>query len=743
MAAPALRAEPVTDLRKIVLSEHNACGITHGGALRCAGSNPGTARKSLLLFTRGASTVLPEGVTDVAISSGPLEPHTCAVVKGELFCWGNNETGQLGTGKAGGKLTAPTRSSVVRGVVTSVAVTSGSTCVILSPDGALQCWGRNYNGSIGGGASRDTVLQPITVIASGVTSVAMGVQHTCAVADGGLQCWGLLLFREKTSRTELKPVSIIPPGRGVTAVAAAWHTCVVVRGSLQCWGRNLHGQVGVAEGARVAPTIPTTIVASGVTQVALTDRNTCAVVRGEAYCWGDNDASGQFCTAPSPPSPTPVKLAVPDVPPAGVDAVAVGMNKVCVLTRRPGDARNTLLQCTCRNATPDDPDDLEQAVPGADRGKWLAFGTEGIALAESRPRPVVRRIAPYGLWHGTIGAQPVVVVLSPESCGGGLYYYRKHARDIPLTEKDRARGGTWAEAEDTPAGASWIFSEAAPDSRTLTGEWVSEDGQRRVPIRLELQAPTEATEDGNGKRKYECNAHDQAYDEPRVAQAVQRRKVASRDTVFKGADRSYTYRGVSLLEGNITGFSHPEAARLPRLQQMLADWERRAAAGYYDCARAVAGTAMAPPDFGMGLVPVFWNARLLVLEESSGFFCGGAHPHRGIEAYRVWNLRDDQPVDVDSWISGSSGTQGITSRRLLKLVASRYGRRDDPSGECGGVLEGDVLYLTYPSSSGMVFYPKLSHAARACEEAITIPWAGMRPFLSPKGEKALRELVEK
>jgi hypothetical protein len=340
---------------------------------------------------------------------------------------------------------------------------------------------------------------------------------------------------------------------------------------------------------------------------------------------------------------------------------------------------------------------------------------------------VAQRIAPYGLWHGTIGAQPVVVLLSPEACGEGSYYYRKHARDIPLTEKDRPQGGTRAESEDRPPSASWVFSEGAPDSRALIGEWVSEDGQRRVPIRLELQAPTKATEGRDGKRQYECNAHDLAYEEPRVAQAVQRRKVASKDTVFKDADGSYAYRGVSLLDGSITGFSLPEAARLPRLRQMLADWERQAAAGYHECARNLMYLRPTPDftDFSQCLAPVSWNAGVLVLQDNSSSYCGGAHPNGGVDGYLVWNLRDDQPVDVARWISGGSGSKEITFKLLRKLVASRYGRRDDPGPDsCGSVLDGDVSYLMYPSSAGMVFHPKFHHAARACEEAITIPWAG-------------------
>lgn len=735
-----LHATPVSDLEKIVLSTNHGCGITRGGALRCFGNNSsgelGTEQKLHYSFSKRAVTVLATGVTDVAVSGGPIDNHSCAVVSGTLFCWGSNDSGQLGTGKAGGNIRTPTRSSVVSGVVKSVAVTMGSTCVILAPNGALQCWGNNYEGSVGGGANRKPVLQPITVIPSGVTSVAMGGQHTCAVVDGGLQCWGFLLFKEESFRTELKPISIIPPGQGVTAVAAALHTCVIVKGSLQCWGRNFHNQVGVAEGSRVAPKVPTTIVASGVTQVALTDENTCAVANGKLMCWGSNNAA-QLGTPSSPGSSIPEAVNVPGAPPETIYSIAVG-RQVCVLTGAPVDRKTSLLQCT--NRAPD-PDDVDESEPPPPPGLWSAFGTEGVGFSE--PPLVLQRIAPYGLWQGTLGTQNVMVQLAPKLLCDARYYYRKHLLSIALVEKDRHQGKLWREFQGYDNEASWTFSDLSRDRRTLTGEWVSKDGKRRLPIRLSLLALTPATDDEDGKPRYECHVHDKAFDAPRIARAMQERKVASGDTIFLGADGPYSYRSVAVLGNRIQGFSLINADRTPRLQKMLTDWERDGVAGFHDCAFGFSNRSeTTEPDFSQSLAPQFWNARLLVLEETYSNYCGGAHPNGGVSNYIAWDLLEDRPIEVWKWIQGSDGAGHVSSKRLRKALKDHYGRRNETGeGNCADALEGQEYFLAYPRATGMVFLPSLPHVIQACADEIEVPWAKMRPYLNPAGQQAVKKLI--
>jgi len=298
-------AKEVVDLKTVVLGNSHGCGITHGGALRCFGNNGagqlGIDQKLPYSFARHGLTVLPSGVSNVAIS----DDHTCALVSNSLYCWGSNTYGQLGTGKSGENIRTPTQVFAMSAAVTAIAAGGSTTCAILTPNGTLQCWGRNDLGQVGNGTVSPMVLAPFTVIPSGATAVAVGAQHACAVVDGGLQCWGFLLFKDEGLKTLNRPTSIIAPGQGVTAVAAALHTCVIVKGALQCWGRNFHGQIGVPAGARIALGVPTTIVASGVNAMALSNENTC-LSHMERSSVGDGTTMPSWVLSPPPAAPRPL-----------------------------------------------------------------------------------------------------------------------------------------------------------------------------------------------------------------------------------------------------------------------------------------------------------------------------------------------------------------------------------------------------------------------------------------------------
>ena len=223
------------------------------------------------------------------------ENHTCAVSAGKLHCWGDNSYGQLGAPPEfppGTTFVPPTQVNGLKTPVSAVATHKSHTCAIA--EGALWCFGSNSNGQLGTGTG-SSVLGPVIVpgMDSGTTAISVGNQHTCAIKDSQLFCWGSnsngqLGFDKTKTQTE-SPQLVPGMEKGVTAVAAGdEHTCAIKESALYCWGRSDRGQVGNGTAGTMSNAIdkPILIFASGVTAVSA-GAGTCAVLYGrELKCWG-------------------------------------------------------------------------------------------------------------------------------------------------------------------------------------------------------------------------------------------------------------------------------------------------------------------------------------------------------------------------------------------------------------------------------------------------------------------------
>ena len=154
------------------------------------------------------------------------------------------------------------------GTWTQIASGNGFHCAIRDEglrglgDGNLYCWGRNTHGQVGDGrvGENEDQLEPKEIqvgsTLGGVTAVAAGRHHICAIKTGGdLYCWGLqnhgVLGNGQTSGNQPRPQLIEVGGTagGVTAVAGgSSHTCAIkTGGALYCWGSKEHGKVGHGE----------------------------------------------------------------------------------------------------------------------------------------------------------------------------------------------------------------------------------------------------------------------------------------------------------------------------------------------------------------------------------------------------------------------------------------------------------------------------------------------------------------
>ncbi len=316
----------------ISIGSLHVCGITTAGAAMCWGAQyngelgigpVSPAQMGEIYYSPQSVSGLGSGVQ--AIAAG-LQ-YSCAVVNGAAKCWGRNSDGQLGTGISGDAST-PANVAGLSGGVTRIAASnraggSDHTCAVVG--GSARCWGNNDAGQLGNGQVGGTSSTPVAVtnLAAGVTDIAAGAQHSCAVVNGGVQCWGSAYYGQlgngisETSTRYPTPVAVSGLSSGATAVVAGHDfACALVNGAVKCWGRGEAGQLGHPSWPALSATpLQVSGLENGVTALSAWRDQACAVKDGAVYCWG----SGQ---------PIPLQIYLLD---SGYTGVAAGGEASCAV----------------------------------------------------------------------------------------------------------------------------------------------------------------------------------------------------------------------------------------------------------------------------------------------------------------------------------------------------------------------------------------------------------------------------
>ena len=260
--------------------------------------------------------------------------HTCALLSsGGVKCWGQGVNGQLGIGSYAGKSTPTTLTTLTSGV-TQIVAGAYHNCALLS-SGGVKCWGDNSHGQLGDGTTiTSTTPKAISTLTAGVTQLAAGEMHTCALlSTGGVKCWGYNYFGQLgdgTTASKNIPTDLLTLTSGVTQIAAMGdNTCALLSsGGVKCWGRGDSGQIG--DGGTTAKKTPTILptLTSDVTQIAAGGGHTCALLSsGGVQCWGDN-YFGQIGDGTGENRTTPTALSTLT---SGVTQIATGGNFTCAL----------------------------------------------------------------------------------------------------------------------------------------------------------------------------------------------------------------------------------------------------------------------------------------------------------------------------------------------------------------------------------------------------------------------------
>lgn len=293
---PALMAPGAAQQTTIAVGWSFTCALTTSGAVKCWGDN----YYGQLGDGTGANSLTPVSVSGLSGGAKAISAeyeHTCVVMKnGEVRCWGENGSGQLGDGSYDNDRTAPVDVTGLSGAVTAVNVGGKHSCALTSAGGVM-CWGGNDNGQLGDG-SMTMRLEPVSVtgLSRGVKAITSGYLHSCALtSSGGVKCWGQNRYGQLgngTVVTSQTPVNVVGLSSGVQAISAGGeHTCALTSaGGVKCWGQNTNGMLG--DGTTTSRSTPVDVVGltGGVKAISAGFTHTCALTNaGGVKCWGLND----------------------------------------------------------------------------------------------------------------------------------------------------------------------------------------------------------------------------------------------------------------------------------------------------------------------------------------------------------------------------------------------------------------------------------------------------------------------
>jgi alpha-tubulin suppressor-like RCC1 family protein len=275
--------------------------------------------------------VAVKGIANVkAISAGG--DYTCALTnEGKVSCWGNNQYGQLGNGiTIAQKVAVGIKEMNVKFTVIS---TSASFACGLAEDNVVYCWGNNDRGQLGNGTTANSAIPTKVngVAIEKITRIESQGKHTCLwSADDKTWCWGND-FLDKTKNPNPVPTMILDSQTQFLSVAERGnHTCLLAdSGTVECWGRNADGELG--DGTNISRNGPVTVhgLSTEVKAVASGDSFGCVLTQdGSVECWGNNQFS-QLGNGTSLARNTPAAVAGLS---SGMRALSAGYNFACALS---------------------------------------------------------------------------------------------------------------------------------------------------------------------------------------------------------------------------------------------------------------------------------------------------------------------------------------------------------------------------------------------------------------------------
>ena len=320
-----------------------SCAVLSSGRVDCWGGNDyGELGAGLNPSTTNYSDVpvAVSGISNaVSISTSSYDTFCAVLSSGGVDCWGQNEVGELGAGLTTTYSDVPVP---VSGISDAVSIGSSELlfCAVLS-NGGVDCWGNNYDGQLGAGLNPSTTTySDVPVAVSGISNAVSVIMNdiedaSCAVlSNGGVDCWGENFdgslgagLNPSTTTYSDVPVAVSGISNAVSGGTSGDFTyCAVLSsGGVDCWGNNGFGQLGNGSSATYSDVPVAVSGISNALNISTSDATSCARLSGGGVdCWGGNGPDGELGAGLNPSTTT-----YSDVPVAvsGIsDAVSVSYN---------------------------------------------------------------------------------------------------------------------------------------------------------------------------------------------------------------------------------------------------------------------------------------------------------------------------------------------------------------------------------------------------------------------------------